>query len=589
MRILFLTHSFNSLTQRLYVELVADGHDVAIEFDVNDTVSEQAVALAQPDVVIAPFLKRAIPESIWRRHRCLVVHPGIVGDRGPSALDWAILGGEQRWGVTVLEANGEMDAGDVWASVEFPMRDAAKGSLYRNEVTAAAVVAVRRALERIAADERARALASVVDARGRLRPACRQSDRAIDWRNDDTNAVLRKIRSADGFPGLQDAVRDVRCYLYDAHREGLLRGAAGDVIARRDGAICRATIDGALWITHAKRVAPQGEASFKLPAAIALADVVADVPLAPLAPEAHVDYATWRPIVYEERESVGYLHFPFYNGAMSTAQCTALAEAVMRANARPTRVLVLTGGPDFWSNGIHLNLIEAADNAADESWRNINAMNDLVRAIVRADRQLTIAAVQGNAGAGGVFLALAADYVYARDGVILNPHYKGMGNLYGSEYWTYLLPRRTSAAQAAAITQARLPIGVEGAAALGLIDGHFGASVADFRLAVAARAEALAAADAFEALIAAKNDRRARDERAKPLEQYRAEELERMRLNFYGFDSSYHVARYNFVHKVARSRTPLHLATHRSKGARGHAYCGKSSVNVGADCSPAGR
>ena len=42
----------------------------------------------------------------------------------------------------MLEANGEMDAGDVWASVAFPMRDATKSSLYRNEVTEAAVAAV---------------------------------------------------------------------------------------------------------------------------------------------------------------------------------------------------------------------------------------------------------------------------------------------------------------------------------------------------------------------------------------------------------------------------------------------------------------
>jgi putative two-component system hydrogenase maturation factor HypX/HoxX len=32
--------------------------------------------------------------------------------------------------------------------------------------------------------------------------------------------------------------------------------------------------------------------------------------------------------------------------------------------------------------------------------------------------------------------------VWARRGVVLNPHYKNMGNLYGSEYWSYLLPRR---------------------------------------------------------------------------------------------------------------------------------------------------
>jgi putative two-component system hydrogenase maturation factor HypX/HoxX len=50
---------------------------------------------------------------------------------------------------------------------------------------------------------------------------------------------------------------------------------------------------------------------------------------------------------------------------------------------------------------------------------------------------------------------------------------------------------------------------------------------------------------------------------AKPLVQYRAEELERMRLNFYGFDPSYHVARYRFVHRVPHAWTPLHLARHR--------------------------
>ena len=52
-----------------------------------------------------------------------------------------------------------------------------------------------------------------------------------------------------------------------------------------------------------------------------------------------------------------------------------------------------------------------------------------------------MAALGGNAGAGGCFLARAADLVWVRDGVMLNPHYKNMGNLYGSEYWTYLLPR----------------------------------------------------------------------------------------------------------------------------------------------------
>ena len=82
MRLLFLTHSFNSLTQRLWCELTALGHEVSIEFDINDRVAEEAVALWKPDLILAPYLRRAIPESIWRTHVCLVVHPGIPGDRG---------------------------------------------------------------------------------------------------------------------------------------------------------------------------------------------------------------------------------------------------------------------------------------------------------------------------------------------------------------------------------------------------------------------------------------------------------------------------------------------------------------------------
>ena len=190
-------------------------------------------------------------------------------------------------------------------------------------------------------------------------------------------------------------------------------------------------------------------------------------------------------------------------------------------------------------------------------------MDDLVREIVTTDGQFTIAAMQGNAGAGGVFLALAADRVFARDGVVLNPHYKGMGNLYGSEYWTYLLPRRVGAQAAEALTRGRLPMSAAQAAACGLVDDHFGASPEAFRAEVARRAHAWASAPGAAAELAAKRARRAADEAARPLEAYRADELARMRRNFFGFDPSYHIARDHFVRKVPRSRTPLYLARHR--------------------------
>ncbi len=209
--------------------------------------------------------------------------------------------------------------------------------------------------------------------------------------------------------------------------------------------------------------------------------------------DASGDASGCREIRYEAQGGVGHLHFPFYNGAMSTAQCERLTAALRFALAQPPRVLVLFGGADFWSNGIHLNVIEAADSPADESWRNINAIDDVTQTLIEATDRIVIAAMQGNAGAGGVFMALAADQVWARRSVVLNPHYKNMGNLYGSEYWTYLLPRRLKSVSADDVMKHRLPVSASRAAQMGLVDAVFGDTPDEFVATVRARAAALAA------------------------------------------------------------------------------------------------
>ncbi|QID16869.1 hydrogenase maturation protein [Nitrogeniibacter mangrovi] len=562
MRILLLTHSFNSLTQRLYAELREDGHELSVEFDINDAVAEEAVALFAPDLVLAPFLKRAVPEAIWRAHPTLIVHPGIVGDRGPSALDWAIMGGATEWGVTVLQAEAQMDAGPIWATRAFALREATKASLYRSEVTDAALAAVREAIGRLA-DWRAgtwrpTALADWPEARGQWRELMRQADRRIDWAADDTATVLRKIRAADGFPGVADALFGAPCHLFDARPAPGLGGAPGELIGRCDGAVLRATVDGAVWIGHVKRA--DSDPPFKLPATVAFEAEAATLP----AIEADAD------IGYRESDDgqVGFLRFDFYNGAMSTDQCRRLQAAIETAGRRPTRVLVLEGGADFWSNGIHLNRIEAAASPADASWANINAMDDVCLALLSLTDKLTVAALRGNAGAGGCFLALAADRVWAREGVVLNPHYKNMGNLFGSEYWTYLLPRRVGEARAQAIMADRLPLLARAAQRIGLIDACFGDTADAFVAGVSRRAGALASDADFAARLADKRTARERDEAQRPLAAYREDELAHMQRNFFGFDPSYHVARYHFVAKTPQSWTPRHLARHRDIGWR---------------------
>src|SRR5438067_370581 len=80
---------------------------------------------------------------------------------------------------------------------------------------------------------------------GRLRPLMKQADRRIDWDFDGTDAVVRKIRAAEGHPGVLDTIEGGEFQLFGVHYETAMRGRPGEIIARRHGAICRATVDGA--------------------------------------------------------------------------------------------------------------------------------------------------------------------------------------------------------------------------------------------------------------------------------------------------------------------------------------------------------
>ena len=76
----------------------------------------------KPDLIICPFLTKRFPEKLWRHNQtvpCLVVHPGKEGDRAISSIDWAMMQKRREWGVTVLEAAEEMDAGAIWSTRNF--------------------------------------------------------------------------------------------------------------------------------------------------------------------------------------------------------------------------------------------------------------------------------------------------------------------------------------------------------------------------------------------------------------------------------------------------------------------------------------
>jgi putative two-component system hydrogenase maturation factor HypX/HoxX len=148
--------------------------------------------------------------------------------------------------------------------------------------------------------------------------------------------------------------------------------------------------------------------------------------------------------------------------------------------------------------------------------------------------------------------------------VIFNPHYKNMGELYGSEYWTYLLPRRVGQEMASNLTEQRLPISAKKAWRIGLIDKMLDKQHHIFHAQVKHLAKAYTNnTEGLKDLLAQKATARCLDETIKPLASYRQFELTHMYANFYGNDD-YHQARRHFVYKTSTEKhTPENIAIHR--------------------------
>src|SRR5262249_49366856 len=169
-----------------------------------------------------------------------------------------------------------------------------------------------------------------------LQPMLRQVDRAFDW-EDDAETIVRRIRAADGFPGVRTELAGVTVNVFDAHLGGAT-GPPGKLLAHRDGAVLVGTGTGSVWIGHLK--APAG---VKLPATMLLRGKIRSVPRSPIAPYPQVGYT--------RQGDLGVLTFRFYNGALSTRQCRRLGVGLRHALSQNTRVLVLRSGEDVFSNG----------------------------------------------------------------------------------------------------------------------------------------------------------------------------------------------------------------------------------------------
>lgn len=545
MKILLIISSFNSLSQSVYCRLKEKNHEVSVKFAISKELMIEEVQSLKPDIVLCPFLKEYLPCEIYENYDSFIVHPGIIGDRGHNSLDHAINNEVKTWGVVILKANKDLDAGDIYAQANFPMRKTSKASIYRNEVNESTL----QALEEFLINYKNKNFIPKKQILNAIHNPITTKHRQINWQKDTSEEIIKKINMSDSYPGIKDEILGINCFLYGASFEENFKGKTKEILAKRDGAICLGTINGSVWISHVKE-----EKKFKLPATYVFKDKIKGIKEDRLPLIVDYDLKTYHEISMKKEDDIVYLYFNFYNGAMSSAQAIRLKYAIDYLKEE-CKVLVLMGGEDFFSNGIHLNILEDSKKQGEDGWSNINAMNDVVNSVLLCEDIITVASFSKNAGAGGVFLGLACDYCIAKESIVLNPHYQTIG-LTGSEYHTYSLPKKVGLKKSKELLNNCLPLSANMAKEINMVDEVYSSQTYINDLENFCE-DLVKDEESYENFIDEKKDRLYDDE--EKMQECKEKELSIMYDEFWNKSSSFQTLRKNFVNKTKVLSTPKRL------------------------------
>jgi methionyl-tRNA formyltransferase len=86
-----------------------------------DETTPAAVRAIQPDINVVVAYGQIIPGPViyLPRFRSVNVHFSLLPKyRGAAPVQWAVLNGERKTGVTIFELNQKMDEGDILAAAE---------------------------------------------------------------------------------------------------------------------------------------------------------------------------------------------------------------------------------------------------------------------------------------------------------------------------------------------------------------------------------------------------------------------------------------------------------------------------------------
>ena len=214
------------------------------------------MARYQPDLCMMAYVTLFVPQDVidLPTKGTFQYHPSLLPrHRGPSSINWPIIQGETKTGLTIFWPNEGLDEGPVLLQKDVAIGpDDTLGSLYFNHLFPMGVDAMMEALALVRAGK-APAIPQD-ESQATYESWCGKKEAEIDW-SRSAAVVYNHIRGCDPQPGAWTTHNGAVTQIYDCSRSSEGGGEPGHVMEAADAGVRVATRDGAITIKRVRNSA----------------------------------------------------------------------------------------------------------------------------------------------------------------------------------------------------------------------------------------------------------------------------------------------------------------------------------------------
>lgn len=202
-----------------------------------DPEATQAMQAAGVDIGIMAFVLQFAPQEFVTipRHGTIQYHPSLLPQyRGPSSINWPIIRGDTRTGLTIFRPNDGLDEGPILLQKETPIGpDDTLGSVYFERLFPMGIAALQEAADLVV---NGGGIARTQDeSKASYEGWCREPEARVNWHNH-IDMVYNLIRGCDPAPGAWTTFRGKKLQVHAARKHptrtfGQVKGAIGAVTA----------------------------------------------------------------------------------------------------------------------------------------------------------------------------------------------------------------------------------------------------------------------------------------------------------------------------------------------------------------------